>query len=104
MAADGGAREPLYRRRPFLAGLLRQLPLLAVLLTVGLGLLVVTVGHWRIGIMVMGLALLGGAALRIFLPLRRVGFLAVRTRTIDVALLGGGGLLVVVLAVITPPS
>jgi hypothetical protein len=104
MDAGGGSRAPLYRRRPFLAGLLRQLPLLAVLLTVAVGLLVVTVGHWRIGVLVMGLALLGGAALRVFLPLRRVGFLAVRSRTIDVALLGGVGLLVLVLAVVTPPS
>ena len=38
-------RPPLYIRRPFLAGLLRQLPLLAVLVTVAVGLLLVT-GWW----------------------------------------------------------
>ena len=104
MGSGSGTGTPLHRRRPFLAGLVRQLPLLAVLLLVAAGLLVVTVGHWRIGVMVMGLALLGGAALRILVPLRRVGFLAVRSRTIDVALLVGVGLLVVVLAVVTPSS
>jgi len=53
-------RPPLYTRRPFLAGLLRQLPLLVVLLTVGTGLLMVTFEHWRRGLVVVGLALVGG--------------------------------------------
>ncbi len=38
-------RPPLYVRRPFLAGLVRQLPLLAVLVVVGFGLLLVTIDH-----------------------------------------------------------
>jgi hypothetical protein len=65
-------RPPLYVRRPFLAGLLRQLPLLAVLIAVGVGLLMVTFEHWRKGLVVVGLALVGGAVLRAFLPVRRV--------------------------------
>ena len=50
-------RPPLYVRRPFLAGLLRQLPLLAVLLAVGAGLLLVTFEHWRWGLVVVGTSL-----------------------------------------------
>jgi hypothetical protein len=92
------SRPPLYVRRPFLAGLLRQLPLLAVLLVVGLGLLLVTLQHWRMGLVVIGLALVGAAVLRLLLPVRRAGFLAVRSRPVDVVLLAGTGLTLAVIA------
>jgi hypothetical protein len=95
-------RPPLYIRRPFLAGLLRQLPLLAVLVGVGVGLLVVTVGRWRLGLVVMGLALVGGAVLRLLLPVRRVGFLAVRSRLTDVILMAGAGVVLTVIALAIP--
>ncbi len=96
------ARPPLYVRRPVLAGLLRQLPLLAVLLTVGAGLLVVTVGYWRRGLVVIGVALVVAAVLRLLLPLRRVGFLAVRSRPVDVVLLAASGLALTVIALTIP--
>jgi hypothetical protein len=92
------ARPPLHVRRPFLAGLLRQLPLLAVLLVVGVGLLQVTLRHWRLGLVVMGLALVGAGLLRLLLPVRRAGFLAVRSRPVDVVLLTGTGLALAVIA------
>ncbi len=95
-------RPPLYVRRPFLAGLLRQLPLLAVLVAVGVGLLVVTFDHWRLGLVLIGLALIGGAVLRLLLPVRRAGFLAVRSRPIDVVLLAGAGLALAVIALTIP--
>jgi hypothetical protein len=97
-------RPPLYVRRPFLAGLLRQLPLLAVILTVGVGLLMVTFEHWRKGLVVVGLALVGGALLRLLLPVRRVGFLAVRSRPVDVLLLVGTGLALAIIALAIPGS
>jgi Protein of unknown function (DUF3017) len=84
-------RPPLHTRRPFLAGLLRQLPLLVVLLAVGVGLLMVTFEHWRRGLVVVGLALVAAGLLRLLLPLRRLGFLAVRSRPVDVVLLVGVG-------------
>ena len=93
---------PLYVRRPFLAGLIRQLPLLAVLAVVAVGLLEVTVDHWRRGIVIVGLALIGGAGLRLLLPVRRVGFLAVRSRSVDVVLLAGTGLALTVLVLTIP--
>ena len=96
------SKPPLYVRRPFLAGLVRQLPLLAVLLTVGLGLLLVTFEHWRRGLVVVGLALVGGGLLRLLLPLRRVGFLAVRSRPVDVVLLAGTGLALAVIVLTIP--
>lgn len=97
-------RPPLYTRRPFLAGLLRQLPLLAVLVVVGIGLVVVAVGHWRAGLVIMGLAMIGAAVLRLTLPLRRAGFLAVRSRTIDVVFLGVTGLALTGIALAVPGS
>jgi hypothetical protein len=93
---------PLYVRRPFLAGLIRQLPLLAVLAVVAVGLLVVTFDHWRRGIVIVGLALIGGAVLRLLLPVRRVGFLAVRSRPVDVVLLAGTGLALTVIVLTIP--
>ena len=91
-------RPPLYIRRPFVAGLLRQWPLLVVLLVVGVGLLQVAFQHWRLGLVVMGLALVGAGLLRLFLPVRRAGFLAVRSRPVDVVLLAGTGLALTVIA------
>jgi Protein of unknown function (DUF3017) len=95
-------QPPLYIRRPFLAGLIRQLPLLAVLVTVAVGLLVVTFDHWRTGMVIVGLGLIGGAVLRLLLPVRRVGFLAVRGRPIDVLLLAGTGVLLIVFVLTIP--
>jgi hypothetical protein len=91
-------RPPLYVRRPVVAGLIRQLPLLAVLVAVGVGLLLVTFDHWRRGLVVVGLALVGAALLRLLLPVRRVGFLAVRSRPVDVVLMAGAGLVLTVIA------
>jgi hypothetical protein len=90
-------KSPLYVRRPFLAGIVRQLPLLAAILVVGVGLVLVTFGHWREGLVVIGLAMIGAALLRLFLPLRRVGLLAVRSRSVDVLMLAGAGLALTVL-------
>ena len=97
-----GARPPLYVRRPFLAGLVRQLPLLAVLVVVSAGLLLVTFEHWRRGLIVMGVALVGAALLRLFLPERRVGFLAVRSRPVDVVLMAVAGLALIAVSAAIP--
>jgi len=93
---------PLYVRRPFLAGLIRQLPLLAVLAGVAVGLVVVTFDHWTRGVVIVGLALIGGAVLRLILPVRRVGFLAVRSRPVDVVLMAGMGLALTVIVLMIP--
>jgi hypothetical protein len=91
------SRPPLYVRRPFLAGLLRQVPLLAVLVAVGIGLLLVTFEHWRRGLVVVGLTLVAAGLLRLLLPVRRVGFLAVRSRLVDVVVMVGTGVVLTVL-------
>jgi hypothetical protein len=98
------SRSPLYVRRPLLAGLLRQLPLLAVLVMVGIGLLLVTFDHWRRGLVVIGLSLIIAGLLRLLLPVRRVGFLAVRSRPTDVLLLVLAGLALAVTALTIPAA
>jgi hypothetical protein len=97
-----GDRAPLYLRRPLVAGLVRQWALLLVIVAVGAGLLLVAVEQWRRGLVVIGLALVGAALLRLLLPLPRVGFLAVRSRVVDVTLTGGAGVAVTVLALAVP--
>jgi hypothetical protein len=98
------SRTPLYTRRPVLAGVLRQLPLTAVLLVVAVGLLTVAAGNWRRGLLVMGLALVAAGVLRMVVPVRRLGFLAVRGTTTDVLLTTGGGLALALVAVAIPPG
>jgi hypothetical protein len=50
----------------------------------------------------IGLALIGAAVLRLLLPVRRAGFLAVRSRPLDVVLLAGTGLALTVIALAIP--
>jgi hypothetical protein len=75
-----------------------QLPAVVVLAVAALGLLLAAVLDWRLGTLTVGLALLLAAGLRLTLPVRTAGWLAVRTRAIDAALLLGLGFAVVVLA------
>ena len=75
-----------------------QVPALAVLAATALGLLVAAVLDWQVGTFLVGIALLVGAGLRLTLPARSAGWLAVRTRGLDAALLLVLGFAVVLLA------
>ena len=75
-----------------------QLPAISVLAVTCLGLVLAAVVDYQVGALVIGLALLGAAGLRLTLPVRTAGWLAVRTRGLDAALLLGLGFAVVVLA------
>ncbi|MGA4800931.1 DUF3017 domain-containing protein [Streptomyces lavendulocolor] len=84
----------------------RQWPLLTVLGVTALGLLVVGFDPFpqasRIGAMLIGVALLTGAALRRALP--SVGMLAVRSRFTDMAAYGVLGTGIVLLSLMTQPD
>ncbi len=84
----------------------RLWPLLVVVAGVllGLGLAVVGETTWRVGSVVVGLALLAGAVERAVLSDRAAGLLQVRGKTFDVVVLGGTGLAVVALALVVPPG
>ena len=103
-ATRPGARPPLYLRRPLVAGFLRQWPLLVVIVLVGVGLLLVAAEQWRRGLVLMGLALVLAGLFRLLLPVRRIGFLAVRSRPVDIALttVAGAALVAVALAIPHP--
>ncbi|AEW96071.1 MULTISPECIES: DUF3017 domain-containing protein [Streptomycetaceae] len=79
----------------------RQWPLLTVVAGVALGLLITAAGEFRAGLIVVGAALLFGAALRWLLP--SVGMLAVRSRFTDLITYGVLGVAVVLLALMAPP-
>ncbi|MFE9252106.1 DUF3017 domain-containing protein [Streptomyces sp. NPDC007088] len=80
----------------------RQWPIIAVLATTGVGLLLTGFGIFRVGTLLVGLALLLGAVLRWCLP--SVGMLAVRSRFTDMVTYGGLGLVVVLLALMVQPK
>ncbi|MFJ8858250.1 DUF3017 domain-containing protein [Streptomyces sp. NPDC102451] len=84
----------------------RQWPLLTVLCAAGLGLLIVGTDPFaeafRVGAMLMGVALLAGAVLRWVVP--SVGMLAVRSRFTDMVTYGLMGTLIVLLALMAQPG
>jgi len=66
----------------------REWPLLVVCLLAAAGVVVCAVHDpWSKGLYLVAVALLLGAGLRLVLPLRRAGLLAVRSRFLDVATL-----------------
>ena len=81
-----------------------QLPSVLVLAVVGAGLLLATNVGWQTGTRVLGLAFLLAAVLRLSLPARSAGWLVVRTRGLDSAVLLVLGIAVVVLAETIPPA
>ncbi|WP_328876626.1 DUF3017 domain-containing protein [Streptomyces sp. NBC_00287] len=80
----------------------RQWPVLLVLILVGVGLLVTALDAFRIGTLLIGVALLGGGALRWLLP--DVGMLAVRSRFTDIVTYGVLGTAIVLLALMVQPN
>lgn len=84
----------------------RWWPVLVVCAGVLLGLVISVVGpdSWRLGGLVIGCALLVGAAIRIVLPAREVGLLQVRSRGFDIAALTIGGVAIIALAIAIPPG
>ncbi|MGW0560306.1 DUF3017 domain-containing protein [Streptomyces sp. NPDC003016] len=94
-AASGDAAAPV-----------RQWPFLTVLGTTGLGLFLVAVDAFdigfRIGTLLIGLALISGAVMRRLVP--SVGMLAVRSRFTDMATYGLLGTVIVLLAMMAQPG
>ncbi|WP_425505660.1 DUF3017 domain-containing protein [Streptomyces typhae] len=80
----------------------RQWPLLCVVSLVGLGLLLTAFDVFRVGTILIGLALLAGAVMRWWLP--GVGMLAVRSRFTDMVTYGSIGLVIVLLALMAQPN
>ncbi len=79
----------------------RQWPILAVISLVGVGLLLTAFDVFRVGTLLIGVALIGGAVLRWTLP--SVGMLAVRSRFTDMVTYGFLGVVIVLLALMVQP-
>ncbi|MEU8838902.1 DUF3017 domain-containing protein [Streptomyces roseus] len=80
----------------------RQWPMLSVLAATAVGLLVTALGHPRIGVLVIGVALIAAAVLRRALP--QVGMLAVRSRFTDMVTYGLLGVAITLLALVMEPK
>ncbi|MFI1222735.1 MULTISPECIES: DUF3017 domain-containing protein [unclassified Streptomyces] len=84
----------------------RQWPLLTVLCAAGLGLMIVVLDSFdqafRVGVILIGGALIAGAVLRWVVP--SVGMLAVRSRFTDLVTYGLMGTLIVLLALVAQPA
>ncbi|MGW6362674.1 DUF3017 domain-containing protein [Streptomyces sp. NPDC055092] len=80
----------------------RQWPILAVISLVGVGLLLTAFDVFRVGTLLIGVALIGGAVLRWTLP--SVGMLAVRSRFTDMVTYGFLGVVIVLLALMVQPK
>ena len=94
---DVAEDEP--RRYPSTIGGAFYLVVLGVSLT-GLGLVVW--GDWRTGIRWIGAALLFGSLVRLVLPSRDAGMLAVRSKLLDALMLSGAGAALFFLAATIP--
>lgn len=81
---------------------MQELPTLAVIALVGAGLALGALVDWLPGAVLIGVALLLAAALRLTLPPRRAGLLVVRTRRFDATILVVLGFAVVALAYAVP--
>ena len=67
---------------------------IAILVVCGAGIGVVAGGDWRLGVRILAAGLMVAAGLRLVLPARDAGMLAVRNRAIDVTVLAAlGGLI-----------
>lgn len=81
---------------------MNELPTVVVLGVVAAGLALGALVDWLPGAVVIGVALLLAAALRLTLPARRAGLLVVRTRRFDATILVVLGFAVVALAYAVP--
>lgn len=91
-------RLPSRRRRWW-----AQWPIAVVLMGVVVSLIIVALDHFRIGSLMLGASLVLAFALRLVLPGDRVGLLAVRSKSVDLVVLGTLAAALVVFALWVPP-
>jgi hypothetical protein len=94
--AEVVAVEPQERR-----GVLREFPLALVIGVAALGLVIIGLHHFRWGNLLIAGSLLAGAFLRLVLPTRQAGLLAIRSRFTDVVTMSAMGGSLMLLALIT---
>ena len=90
--------QPLFERT------IDQWPLALVLLGLAAGLVVLSFYDFRVGSILLGVAIIFGGALRLVLPRDRAGLLAIRGRPIDLLTMFGLGITLTTVAVLIPPA
>jgi hypothetical protein len=90
--------------QPLIERTIDQWPLALVLLGLAIGMVVLTFYDFRAGSIILGIAVLFGAALRTVLPHERAGLLAIRGRPIDLITMYGLGVALTTVAVVVPPA
>lgn len=88
---------------PFRDRVVDQWPLALVLGGFALGLAVLALADFRVGALIMSVAVVFAGAMRMVLPPDTVGLLAVRSRTIDLVIYGALGISLTVLSLVVPP-
>ncbi|MGG7103105.1 DUF3017 domain-containing protein [Rhodococcus sp. 24CO] len=81
----------------------KNLPTITVLAVIAAAVVLVLADRWRRGSLVLGVAVIIGAAARWCFPQDRVGLLAVRGKKFDTAAMGVMGALIVSLALTIDP-
>lgn len=96
---------PLRPRSRRSLDLLRQWPLILVLVVMGIAVGFVALDQFRVGSILLAVGVLAAFVLRLVLPAAQVGMLAVRGRSMDLIVLGSlGGALLVFALWVPPPS
>ncbi|WP_433265610.1 DUF3017 domain-containing protein [Actinosynnema sp. CS-041913] len=76
----------------------QHLPFVLVLGVVVLGIVRIVMYHWRQGAVLIGVALLLAALLRVLVTDEQAGLIAIRSRSVDALLYSGLGFAVIVVA------
>ena len=90
--------------QPLIERTIDQWPLALVLLGLVAGLVVLSFYDFRAGSIILGIAIIFGAALRLVLPRDRAGLLAIRSRPVDLVTMFGLGIALTTVAVLIPPA
>lgn len=90
--------------QPLIERTIDQWPLALVLLGLAAALIVLSLVDFRVGSVMLGAAVIFGAALRTVLPHDRAGLLAIRSRPIDLVTMYGLGIAMTTVAVLVPAA
>lgn len=96
--------DPASRASSFITKARNQWALLLVLVAMAGSCAVMATGHWRRGAFAFGLSVLLAGLLRLVLPSRIAGLLAVRSRWFDTLLLLAAAGAMLALTLVVPPS
>ncbi len=99
MENEGASVHPLpQRRKPRFA----QWPIALVFLGIGISLVLIGTDHFRRGSIGLAVSVLLAVFLRLFLPNSTAGMLVVRSKSVDVAVLGFLGVILTIFALWVP--